>query len=70
MFSPEIEQAKREDIRALQLARLQKIVAYAYERVPMYRQRFDAIGLRPEHIKTFKDFENVPYTTKDDLRDN
>ena len=70
MFSPEIEQASRKEIRELQLARLKNIVAYAYERVPMYRRRFDAIGLKPEHIKTFKDIENIPYTTKDDLREN
>ncbi len=70
MFSPEIEQASRKEIRELQLVRLKNIVAYAYERVPMYRRRFDAIGLKPEHIKTFKDIENIPYTTKDDLREN
>ena len=70
MFSPEIEQAKREDIRALQLARLKATVAYAYERVPMYKKRFDEIGLKPEHIRTFADMRYIPYTTKDDLRDN
>ena len=70
MFSPEIEQAKREDIRALQLARLKATVAYAYERVPMYKKRFDEIGLKPEHIRTFADMRHIPYTTKDDLRDN
>ena len=70
MFSPEIEQAKREDIRALQLARLKATVAYAYERVPMYKKRFDEIGLKPEHIRTFADMRHIPYTTKDDLRYN
>ncbi len=70
MFSPEIEKADRKTIREMQLERLKHIVAYAYERVPMYKERFDAIGLRPEHIKTLKDIEHIPYTTKDDLRDN
>ena len=70
MFSPEIEKADRKTIREMQLERLKHIVAYAYERVPMYKKRFDAIGLRPEHIKTLKDIEHIPYTTKDDLRDN
>ena len=70
MFSPEIEKATRADIRALQLERLKKIVAYAYERVPMYKQRFDAIGLKPEHIRTLEDIRHIPYTTKDDLREN
>ncbi len=70
MFSPEIEKADRKTIREMQLERLKHIVAYAYERVPMYKERFDAIGLKPEHIKTLKDIEHIPYTTKDDLRDN
>ena len=70
MFSPEIETADRKTIREIQLERLKHIVAYAYERVPMYRQRFDSIGLKPEHIKTFKDIENIPFTTKDDLREH
>ncbi len=70
MFSPEIEQAKREDIRALQLSRLKKAVSYAYECVPIYKKRFDEIGLKPEHIRTLADIRHIPYMTKDDLRDN
>ena len=70
MFSPEIEKIDRKQLREMQLERLKHIVAYAYERVPMYKERFDKIGLRPEHIRTLKDIENIPYTTKDDLRDH
>ena len=70
MFSPEIERMERKEIRAMQLERLRHIVRYAYENVPMYRQRFDGIGLKPEHIRTLGDIEKIPYTTKDDLRDN
>ena len=70
MFSPEIEKIDRKHLREMQLERLKHIVAYAYERVPMYKERFDKIGLKPEHIKTLKDIENIPYTTKDDLRDH
>ena len=70
MFSPEIEKIDRKQLREMQLERLKHIVAYAYERVPMYKERFDKIGLKPEHIKTLKDIENIPYTTKDDLRDH
>ncbi len=70
MFSPEIETIDRKALKEMQLERLKYTVRYAYENVPMYRERFDAIGLKPEHIKTFKDLENIPYTTKDDLRDH
>ena len=70
MFSPEIETIDRKALREMQLERLKYIVRYAYENVPMYRRRFDEIGLKPEHIRTLKDIELIPYTTKDDLRDN
>ncbi len=70
MYSPEIETMKRKEIEGMQLERLKHTVRYAYENVPMYRERFDAIGLKPEHIRTLKDIEKIPYTTKDDLRDN
>ena len=70
MFSPEFETADRKAIEALQLERLKYIVGYAYDNVPMYRRKFDAIGLKPAHIKTFQDVSLIPYTTKDDLREN
>lgn len=70
MFSPEIEKIDRKTLREMQLERLKYTVHYAYENVPMYRRRFDEIGLRPEHIRTLKDIELIPYTTKDDLREN
>ena len=41
MFSPEIETMPREKIREMQLERLKHIVRYAYENVPMYKERFD-----------------------------
>lgn len=69
-FDSKIEQMGREEMRALQLERLKKIVKYAYERVPFYKKKFDEIGLKPEDIKTLDDISKIPYTTKTDLRDN
>ena len=69
-YDRKIETMSRAEIAELQLAKLKKIVAYAYENVPMYKKRFDEIGLKPDHIRTLKDIENIPYTTKDDLRNN
>ncbi|MEN6291543.1 MAG: phenylacetate--CoA ligase [Methanobacterium sp.] len=54
---------------ALQLERLQMAVKRAYESVPYYKKRFDELGVKPEDIKTLKDIEKLPFTTKDDLRD-
>ena len=70
MYDPKAETMSRAEIADLQLAKLKHIVKYAYENVKMYRDKFDAIGLKPEHIKTLKDIEKIPYTTKDDLREN
>ena len=41
----------------------------AYENVPYYRKRLDGINVHPEDIKTLKDIEKLPFTTKDDLRE-
>lgn len=69
-WQKEIETMKRSELEALQLERLKYIVKYCYERVPFYQKRFDSIGLKPEDIQNFKDIEKIPFTTKDDIRDN
>lgn len=69
-FDSKIEQMDRAEMRALQLERLKKIVKYAYDRVPFYKNKFDAIGLKLEDIQTLEDIKKIPYTTKADLRDN
>ena len=70
IWNRDIECMPRKDMEALQLAKLQRMVAYCYERVPFYRRRFDTIGLKPEHIQTLADIDRIPFTTKADLRDN
>ena len=70
IWNKEAECMNRKDMEALQLQRLKEVVKRAYENVPFYRKRFDDIGLKPEHITTLKDIEKIPFTTKDDLRDN
>jgi len=57
-------------MQELQLERLKHIVNYAYKNVPFYKKRFDGIGLKPEHLQCLQDIEKIPFTTKDDLRDN
>ena len=70
IWNPTMETMHRTKIRELQLERLQHIVRYCYENVPFYHQRFDSIGLKPEHIRTLEDVRLIPPTTKADLRDN
>jgi len=59
-----------DELRALQLERLQWSVRHAYENVPHYRQAFDAAGASPADVRSFDDLAQLPLTTKDDLRAN
>lgn len=69
IYNPEIECMDRDELKALQLSRLQETVKLCYERVPLYRQRMDALGVKPEDIKTLSDITKLPFTNKTDLRD-
>ena len=60
----------RRALEALQLERLQAQVHRVYERVPFYRARFDAFGVRPGDIRSLKDLRKLPFTMKSDLRDH
>lgn len=45
-------------------------VARVYEKVPYYRQRLDEAGIRPQDIRSLEDLKHLPFTTKEDLRQN
>lgn len=70
IFDREHECMDRKAMRELQNDRLKKQVQYAYDNVPFYKKKFDEIGLKPSHIKTVEDLKYVPFTTKDDMREN
>ncbi len=65
-----IETAQPAALKALQLERLKWSLAHAYERVPHYRRKFDAAGVRPADLRSLADLAKFPFTTKVDLRDN
>ena len=60
---------ERGELKKLQAERLKKTVERVYNNVPLYRERFDEYGIKPEHIKTVDDLKNLPFTYKTDLRD-
>ncbi len=60
----------RDEMSALQGKRLHKIVDYVYHHVPFYRNKMQQLGLLPEDIRTIEDITKLPFTTKQDLRDN
>ena len=68
-FQPEIETASRDQLTAWQNERLAATVKRVYDNVPLYRERMDAAGLKPEDIKTIDNLTKLPYTSKQDLRD-
>jgi len=70
MFQPVLETLDRADLRRLQLDRLQKILAYVWSKVPYYRERFTAAGVRPDDLHRLEDLSRFPFTVKDDLRHN
>ena len=64
------ETLSRQEIESLQLERLKETVKRVYEKVAPYRAKMDAVGVKPEDIKTLKDLAKLPFVTKQDMRDN
>ena len=60
----------REEMNNLQSARLRKIVDRVYHNVEPYRKKMQQAGLEPGDINGIEDLHKLPFTTKDDLRDN
>ena len=69
-FNPDVETMPLDKLRRLQDERLQKLVAYLYERVPFYKNQWDEAGVRPADIKGVKDLPKLPFTRKNHLREN
>ena len=65
-----IERASIDELRGLQLERLQWSLRHAYDNVPHYRKAFDAKGVHPDDCKSLEDLALFPFTAKADLRDN
>ena len=64
IFEPELETMPRGELEALQLERLQRLVAYLRDRVPLYRERLDEV-----RVRSLEDLRRLPFTRKSDLRD-
>jgi phenylacetate-CoA ligase len=67
--SEPIEAASLDELRALQLKRLKQTIARA-ARVPQYRKKLAATGIAPEDLKRLDDLKALPFTTKEDFRQN
>lgn len=69
-FEPDLETAPREVLHWIQSRQLVKMVENCYNNVPLYKKRFDEMGLLPGDIKSIDDIHKLPFTYKTDLRDN
>ncbi len=69
-WEAEIETLPRVGLESIQLKRLQHLVARVYKTVKPYKAKMDEAGVKPEDIKSLKDLAKLPFTVKNDLRDN
>ena len=69
-WEPDKEQIQEDELKRLQLERLQETVRRVAERVPFYRKKFTEMGIRPDDIRSLDDLKLLPFTVKQDLRDN
>ncbi len=69
-FDEKMETMDPKKLRELQLERLRWSLQHAYENVPMYKKRFDEAGIRPGDLQSPEDMGRIPFTVKDDLREN
>lgn len=69
-YQKELETMPREELKKLQSEKLVKQVRHAWDNCPDYRKKMEEAGLTPDDIKGIDDLHKLPFTSKDDLRDN
>ncbi len=69
-WDKELECMGREQLERLQLRRLKETVFRVYSFVPAYREKMDSAGIKPDNIECLADLARLPFTYKQDLRDN
>jgi phenylacetate-CoA ligase len=70
IYDKEFETLPREALDAIKLKRLQDLAERVYTAVPFYKKAFDKKGVKPDQIKSLEDLQRLPFTLKQDLRDN
>jgi phenylacetate-CoA ligase len=57
-----------EELEAVQLGAVRRLLRHSYQHVPLYRERLDAVGMRPAHVRTFADLRRLPILERADVR--
>ena len=69
-WNEKIETMPIAELKKHQLKKLKEQVQHCYDHSAFYRKKLDNAGLKPESIKTLEDIQKIPFTVKNDLRDN
>ncbi|MCY2957315.1 MAG: AMP-binding protein [Planctomycetota bacterium] len=69
-WNPKVETLPKDQLRALQLKKLQTLVQYAFAHSPFHRRLYEKAGVRPEQIKTLDDIRRLPFMTREDWMAN
>jgi phenylacetate-CoA ligase len=69
-WDPEISTASRDKIASVQIGNLRNTLKHCYDNNSFYKKRMDESGLNPDKVNDLRDIEKLPFTSKDDLRDN
>ncbi len=70
IYDEEFETLPREALEAIQLKRLKNLAERVYATVPFYKKAFDEKGVKPDVVQSLQDLAKLPFTMKQDLRDN
>jgi phenylacetate-CoA ligase len=70
IYDEEFETLPREALDAIKLLRLQHLAERVYATVPFYKKAFDEKGVKPDDVRSLEDLQKLPFTMKQDLRDN
>ena len=70
IWNQAMECMPREEMEKLQLSRLKATLERVYSKSPIYQEKFDAVGFKPNDLKKLADLSKLPLTIKDDFRDN
>jgi phenylacetate-CoA ligase len=70
IWKEEVECADRAGLKALQSDHLKKLIPTIYHHCPVYQKKLDAAGVKPDTLASIDDIKRLPFTTKEDMRDN
>jgi phenylacetate-CoA ligase len=69
IWREDVECLEPQDLKALQSDHLKKLIPFIYHHCPVYKQKLDAAGVKPDSINSIDDIKRLPFTLKEDMRD-